>query len=176
MKKQADREARRQGLLPGLDKVDKIEMGSLADTDSCNFSIGNSSLDTSIDTDFEELPEEVRADIGQKIADDVLQALKDSALELPKNHEAVEDVSLTSRTRSIKVPPGKLGIIVDMDSSDGPVVQDVDQYSPVKGRIYPGDRIVAIDGVEIEGKPREEIAVVMASGMDKSREFTVESA
>lgn len=171
MKSRAQKEAKQLGLIEGLEK---LLGGYSPDFDSCELSIGNSSFDTSFDTDFEDNIEEFRPDIVDKIADDVLQALRDSALEPPKNRESIDECSRATSKRSVRVPAGKLGIVIDA-SEEGPVVQNVDVTSPVKGRINPGDRIVAIDGIDMDGKTREEIAIVMASGVDKPREFMIES-
>lgn len=69
---------------------------------------------------------------------------------LPSNlRDSFEEKSRSAPppTRAITEPSGKLGIIIDT-TIDGPVVHHVNKVSALKGKIFPGDIIVAIDNVD----------------------------
>ena len=174
MKSKALKEARELGLMD--------EEENEHPNDDSELSLGGTSIDTSsgisVSSDLiEEVPRGVQSSIEARIADEVRMALEDSALPPPRGRDVPGDISVSRSVRSvrsIKVPPGKLGVVVDA-SEDGPVVQQVSFTSPLKGRIYPGDRIIGINGVETDGLSQEGLAILMASETDKVREFKVES-
>ena len=173
MKKKANKEAAAQGLIE-----EDEEMDFFPDSASVEFSLGDTSFDTSLGTsmgsEFEDIPKEVRSDIQDRIAADIRMALEDSALPAPRASTVSLDSSKAPSIRSVKVPPGKIGVVVDA-SEDGPVIQEVYQSSPLKGRINPGDRILGINGTPVEGLSQESLAILMASQADKEREFEIES-
>ena len=177
MKKKADKEAMDLGLIRRLEEA--IAENAFPGYESDTVSLGDTTIDTtqgaSLDSDFNDIPQEVQAAIEARIAEEVRMALEDS--ELPtttRRRGASEDSSRGHSVRSVKVPPGRLGLVVDA-SEEGPVVQEVHLTSPVKGRIYPGDRIVGINGTSVEGLPQTDLAILMASQTDKEREFQIES-
>jgi len=166
MKNKAEKEATELGFMGNRDD-------DASNNDSVELSLGGTSIDTSVGISMnsdliQEVPREVQSSIEARIADEIRMALEDSELPLP------QDISLCRSVRSIKVPPGKLGVVVDA-SEDGTVVQDVSFTSPLKGRLYPGDRIIEINGVETNGLSKENLVVLMAAETDKMREFKVES-
>ena len=179
MKKKADKEARELGLIDAPeDSFEAPEVDHL-DNDSVELSLGDTTIDTSQGTslgsssDFENIPKEVRSNIEERIAAEVKMALEDSALPEPRGGSDDAD-SRAHSIRSVKVPPGKLGVVIDA-SAEGPIVRDVYHSSPVKGRINPGDRIVEINGTSVDGLSQHDLAILMASSTDKEREFTLES-
>ena len=166
MKKKADKEAQELGLLDPY-RPKSIAEGGIPDSESGEISLGNASLDGSLDmsleSDFDDVPEATRIEIEKQIAEDVRKVLDDTA-----NEKVAHSV------RTVRVPPGKIGIVVDT-CNHGPVVQEVYQTSPVKGRIYPGDRIVEINGTPVDGLSKADLAILMASQTDREREFKIES-
>lgn len=182
MKKKANKEAREIGLLAGNVEIDEEEPEMDhpdIDLDSVEFgSLGDSSIDTSsgasMGSDFQDIPQEVRDSIENRIAEEVRMALEDSALPDPRVREVKDDGSRAFSVRSVKVPAGKIGIVIDT-SDEGPVVHEVHVSSPVKGRIYPGDRITGVNGTSTHGMSQENLAILMASLKDKEREFQIES-
>lgn len=57
-------------------------------------------------------------------------------------------------------PPGKLGIVIDT-TQIGPVVHDVKESSPMRDVVYPGDRIIEIDGANVQEMSASEVSEVM---------------
>jgi len=166
MKNKAEKEATELAL---MDEGDD----DASNNDSVEISLGGTSIDTSIGISMnsdlvQEVPRELEARIEARIADEIRMALEDSAFPVR------QEISLCHSVRSIKVPPGKLGVVIDA-SEDGTVVQEVSFTSPLKGRLYPGDRIIEINGVETDGLSKEDLVVLMASETGKTREFKVES-
>ena len=177
MKKKADKEAVELGLIS--DPAESDEEPEVDHPDNDHYSFSDTSIDTSVGTsmgsDFQDIPQEVQSNIEQRIAEEVRMALLDSELPDPRGMEVVsEHGSRAQSIRSVKVPPGKIGIVIDA-SDDGPIVQEVYPSSPVKGRIYRGDRIVGINGTSVDGMSQEDLVILMASSTDKEREFTIES-
>ena len=74
----------------------------------------------------------------------------------------------------VKAPPGKLGVILaNRTDKPGTVVSDVRPSSPLHGKIFPGDRIVSIDGENVSMIPVSEITIIMARKAEFQRVLTV---
>ena len=86
--------------------------------------------------------------------------------------ESNENVGSTDRTRTVLAPAGKLGIIIDT-TIDGPVVHNVKNGSPLSGNIFPGDIIVAIDGVDTRAMSASDITAIMVKTANQNRILTV---
>lgn len=72
-------------------------------------------------------------------------------------------------------PPGKLGVLIDTSKS-GPVVHEVKDSSPLRGVLYPGDLIIAIDDVDVRSMTAAIVTSMMAKRIDKHRKMTILSA
>jgi len=75
-------------------------------------------------------------------------------------------------TRKVIAPPGKLGIVVD-SAEAGPTVFKIKDFSPLKGVLFEGDILLAIDDVNTKGMSAAEISAVMAKKGGAKRTLTV---
>jgi len=82
----------------------------------------------------------------------------------------LEDAGMVKR--EVYAPPGKLGVVID-STSKGPVVHDVKVGSPLEGIVFPGDRIIAIDGEDTRTLPAVMVTKIMAAKKDQQRRMTV---
>ena len=76
------------------------------------------------------------------------------------------------KTRVVLAPSGKLGIVIDT-TIDGPVVHHVNNASALKGKIFPGDLIVAIDNVDTRAMSASAITGLMIKTAKQKRRLTV---
>merc|ERR1712150_158213 len=75
---------------------------------------------------------------------------------------------------TLKAPPGKLGIVLANNSDNtGTIVSGVRNSSPLFERIFPGDRIVGIDGEDVSRMTVSEITTIMARKGEFERILTV---
>eukprot|EP00591_Stephanopyxis_turris_P008452 CAMPEP_0195513610 /NCGR_PEP_ID=MMETSP0794_2-20130614/5222_1 /TAXON_ID=515487 /ORGANISM="Stephanopyxis turris, Strain CCMP 815" /LENGTH=865 /DNA_ID=CAMNT_0040641665 /DNA_START=86 /DNA_END=2683 /DNA_ORIENTATION=+ len=81
----------------------------------------------------------------------------------------------TSRNRvTVVAPPGKLGIILaNKTDSKGTVVSGVRTVSVLAEKIFPGDRIVAVDGEDVSRMNVSELTTIMTRKGDFERSLTV---
>jgi len=49
----------------------------------------------------------------------------------------------------IKIPPGRVGCIIDSSPKNGPYICEIDDTSPLRDELCVGDRIVAVDDVDV---------------------------
>lgn len=75
-------------------------------------------------------------------------------------------------TKVIMAPSGKLGIVIDT-TVDGPVVHHVNDGSALKGKIFPGDIIVAIDNVDTRAMSASAITGLMIKTANQKRRLTI---
>lgn len=76
--------------------------------------------------------------------------------------------------RDIHAPPGKLGIIIDT-SLEGPVVHKVNENSPLLGKIFAGDVITSINGIDTRAMKASAITGIMVRTAHEPRALTVAS-
>ncbi|KAL3774441.1 hypothetical protein HJC23_000157 [Cyclotella cryptica] len=81
------------------------------------------------------------------------------------------DDELPKIRREIIAPPGKLGVITD-DSVDGPIVHSVRDDSPLKGLVFPGDLIVALDDEDTSELSSHNLTKLVASRSKFERKIT----
>lgn len=74
--------------------------------------------------------------------------------------------------RTVLIPPGKLGIVVDT-TLEGPVVNQVNDTSPVLGLLFAGDIIVAVDDVDTRAMSASAIYSLMQKTSNQRRKITV---
>ena len=82
----------------------------------------------------------------------------------------LEDAGMVQR--ECYAPAGKLGVVID-STSKGPVVHEVKGGSPLEGIVFPGDRIIAIDGEDTRSLPASMVTKIMAAKKDKQRRMTM---
>lgn len=96
--------------------------------------------------------------------------------------DAERSVSSNGRHRAsrrnrhtVVAPPGKLGIILanKSDVLKGTVVSGVRASSVLADRVFPGDRIVAIDGEDVSRMTVSEITTIMARKTEFERTLTI---
>jgi C-terminal processing protease CtpA/Prc len=64
----------------------------------------------------------------------------------------------------VDVPPGKLGVILaNRHDGKGTIVMDVRNNSKLKGRLSPGDKLMAVDGQDVTEMVVSQITSLMAS-------------
>jgi hypothetical protein len=80
----------------------------------------------------------------------------------------------TLPTKEVLAPPGKLGIVIDT-TVEGPVVHNVNEGSALKGKIWPGDIIIAIDDVDTRAMSASAITSLMVKTANQLRRLTVVS-
>ena len=74
--------------------------------------------------------------------------------------------------RDIQAPPGKLGIVIDT-SLEGPVVHKVNENSPLLGKIFAGDIITNINGIDTRAMKASVITGIMVRTAHEPRALTV---
>jgi hypothetical protein len=74
--------------------------------------------------------------------------------------------------RDCFAPPGKLNIVI-RSSMDGPVVHSVDDNSTLKGQLFKGDLIIAVDNVDTRSMRAEQVMKLMQSMIDMERKITI---
>jgi hypothetical protein len=74
--------------------------------------------------------------------------------------------------RTVVAPAGRLGIVIDT-TLEGPVVHTVKPDSPLKGALFVGDIIVAIDDVDTKAMSATSITSLMVKTAAQERTLTV---
>lgn len=76
--------------------------------------------------------------------------------------------------RTVRAPPGKIGIILaNRHDGKGTVVDQVRSSSVMKGKLSRGDTLVAVDGQDVQHKNVGSITAMMAARAAKERKLTV---
>jgi hypothetical protein len=70
--------------------------------------------------------------------------------------------------REVYAPAGKLGVVIDT-TKNGPVVHQVKVGSPLEGRIFTGDRIIAIDDIDTVNLSASAVTKIMARKCNEER-------
>ena len=83
-----------------------------------------------------------------------------------------DDTRDSPPTRVVMAPPGKLGIVIDT-TVEGPVVHHVHDASALRGKIFPGDVIVAIDNVDTRAMSASAITALMVKTAKQKRRLTI---
>lgn len=91
---------------------------------------------------------------------------------LPSNLRAEAEKLSRPPTKVVMAPSGKLGIVIDT-TVDGPVVHHVNETSNLKGKIFPGDIIVAIDDIDTRAMSAAAITALMVKTANQTRKLTV---
>lgn len=89
------------------------------------------------------------------------------------------DVSSSPSTELLRrvvvvAPPGKLGVtLADHHDGKGIIVSSVRSHSSVKGKLRPGDKLVAVDDDDVTNMMVSNITAMMASRSSKERRLTL---
>lgn len=74
----------------------------------------------------------------------------------------------------VVVPAGKLGVILaNRHDGQGTIVSEIRESSPLYRMLTPGDKLVAVDDVDVQGMVVSQITSLMASRADRERRLTV---
>ena len=127
-------------------------------------------------------------DTDEDTVEEVLSSKETEVLGKDVGYAAVKDESQNSETstlslnassstnsfslRQIKAPPGRLGIVIDT-TAEGPVVHSVQSASPMRLKLFAGDVITSIDGVETSSLSSEAVAALLSVKADQERCFLV---
>jgi hypothetical protein len=74
----------------------------------------------------------------------------------------------------IYAPPGLLGVVIDTPGGGSPVVHAIKDTCPIRKEIYVGDRLVAVDDVDVRGMTAIDVSKLISkkSGQAK-RKLTI---
>jgi PDZ domain len=81
-------------------------------------------------------------------------------------------LSLLTHNKTCFYRQGKLGIVIDT-TLDGPVIHRVNDNSPLKGYIFPGDIIVAVNNTDTRAMSAQAITSLMGRTAQRRRMLTV---
>ena len=73
--------------------------------------------------------------------------------------------------RDVIAPPGKLGMIIH-STKDGPAVHSIKPDSALEGKLFSGDLLVGVDGVDTRSSSAEDVMEMMTSKMHYERKIT----
>lgn len=109
-------------------------------------------------------------------ANSVVSGVTNGGASMGSSRKSSRSKTKTSRRNRITViaPPGKLGIILaNKSDSRGTVVSGVRSSSALADKIFPGDRIIMIDGEDVSRMKVSEITTIMARKNEFERTLTV---
>jgi len=87
---------------------------------------------------------------------------------------STERPSTNHRVIVVIVPTGKLGItLANCRDGKGTVISEVRQSSVLSGSLVAGDKLVAIDGLDVRGMAVSQISSILASRSQHERQLTV---
>lgn len=92
-------------------------------------------------------------------------------IEVQRGH-SINPIMESIVCRDCLAPPGKLNISI-RPTVDGPAVYMVNDNSSLKGQLYPGDLIVAVDDMDTRKMTANEVLQVIESNHDFERKITV---
>ena len=69
----------------------------------------------------------------------------------------------------IKVPPGKVGMVIDTPNGGVPVVHAIKAESVLAERVRVGDRLVAVDGDDVTIMTAVQVSKLISRKSDKER-------
>jgi C-terminal processing protease CtpA/Prc len=159
MKARADKEAETMGMahMDGIEEANEDEIEDI--------------LDTSIPQTIITVEEISEGDIDD--VDDDVDDNDDERSTSPDNTASLTDSS-SQGAREVHVPPGRLGIIIDtLDQNT--TVHKVNDDSPVVGKIFPGDLVLKIDGVDMQGMSLAAITAFLSTKVNQPKIFIVRS-
>jgi hypothetical protein len=85
-------------------------------------------------------------------------------MQSPQNRPTVRDEML-----EIYAPPGLLGVVIDTPGGGSPVVHAIKDTCPIRGEIYVGDRLVAVDDVDVRGMTAIDVSKLISKKSGQAR-------
>lgn len=94
---------------------------------------------------------------------------------LPDTNPEYKIVSEAREVKQIVAPPGKLGVVVDTSPNDGPAyVSSIRDDSPLLGRIFLGDLVIAVDDLDVQMLVADEVSkILLAKSANARRTISV---
>ena len=88
----------------------------------------------------------------------------ESSIEEESPHSSVSFSQVTQRRINVVVPPGKIGIfLANRLDKKGTIVAEVRSSSSLYMKVFEGDKIVQIDGVDVSRRTVSEVSALMAA-------------
>ena len=116
-------------------------------------------------------PRDIEPQISMANSD--LELTQSELAMLPSNLRDDDETGLGELpSRIVYAPAGKLGMVVDT-TVEGPVVHSINKSSALKGKVFPGDIIIAIDEEDTRAMNAEDISQLMVRTAHKRRKLVV---
>jgi len=77
------------------------------------------------------------------------------------------------KSRTVRAPAGTLGIVLE-PTTNGPMIDHIQQDSPLVNHVDVGDHIVAVNGQRTKGLSIEEVSTLLQESSQRTRTFVVE--
>lgn len=97
------------------------------------------------------------------------------AFRLPDTTPERKIISEAREVKQIVAPPGKLGVVVDTSPNKGPAyVSSIRDDSPLLGRIFLGDIVIAVDDLDVQTLVADEVSkILLAKSTNAQRTISV---
>jgi len=90
----------------------------------------------------------------------------------PYHQHLIQSPYTSQREEYIEIyaPEGKLGIVIDTPmSSSTPIVHAIKDTCPIKNEIYVGDKLVAVDDVDVREYQAVDVSVLIGNKSSQER-------
>lgn len=78
---------------------------------------------------------------------------------------------------TVVAPAGKLGIVLDNPHGDLPIIWAIKETSSLHGKVYVGDLLLSVDGVDVRGMSSHDVSSFLSSrSMNPSRTLVLARA
>ena len=114
-------------------------------------------------------------DEEKEASDWVFKGKAPSQADRSKNNDIGADNKQGKYCQIVTAPPGKLGITF-LENSSQCVVSEISSDSPLAGKVFPSDILLAIDDVPVVATPIRTAMGILQSRSRKSRELTLLSS
>ena len=91
-----------------------------------------------------------------------------NAIDVQTDDDTLDAQYFIEETIQVDAPPGMLGLVLEADKDGIATVCDMKQISPVADRVHIGDKLVAVNDVDVSGMPVDEVTSLIASKQDKN--------
>jgi hypothetical protein len=153
-----------------------LEEGRDQDSDAAvaesNQGVEPSGILATMDQAPEENEEEKEAEIQVEPSVSAVKKSSSVARSVTSSTSVASTLRQNMVSREVVAPPGKLGIVVDT-TVEGPVVHKVSEGSPLEGKLFPGDIIISIDGVNTRAMSAAAITQLMVRNAEQDRTMVV---
>lgn len=84
------------------------------------------------------------------------------------------DMYVRDETIEVIAPPGKLGVVIDTPNDGAPVVHAIKDKSTVADRLRLGDKLVAVDGVDVTSMTAIKVSqMISKASANPERKLTI---